>query len=389
MLLAAGIAWAGLVFWLLARAVRQFRAYAAVPLDAHDGGAPHPPASVAVIVPARDEARNIGPCLAGLAAQRGLGSGFVIVVVDDGSRDGTAAIVARHGAADPRIGLVAAGALPAGWAGKPHACWRGATSGAAAAAEFLCFVDADVRASPDLVATALRAARTQRIDLLSLQPFQELGSFWERLVVPAGLLMIACAKDFRAIADPASPEATANGQFILVRRGVYFGVGGHEAVRSEISEDKALAGRVKRAGYRLRVAGAERLARTRMYTDLRSLWEGFSKNALEIMGDARSTLLVAAAGIAFGWGALLLPLAVGIAAADRPSPAAGAALALALLGSLVVLAVEVCTMRRFRVPVGFALLFPLGFTAAGLLAAHSVWSRRRGNVRWKGRRYAG
>jgi chlorobactene glucosyltransferase len=385
MLLACGVAWIGLVLWLLLRAVRQMRAYETVPL-APAGAAPSLHAAVAVIVPARDEARNIGACLAGLSAQRGLAREFSITVVDDGSRDDTAAIVARHSAADPRISRIAAGALPAGWAGKPHACWRGAASDVAASAEFLCFVDADVRTSPDLVAAALAAAQRDGADMLSLQPFQELGGFWERLVVPAGLLMIACAKDLRRLADAASPEAAVNGQFILVRRRVYFAVGGHAAVRAEISEDKALAGRVKQAGYRLRMAGAERLARTRMYRDLGSLWEGFSKNAVEIMGDARGTLLVAAAGVAFGWSALLLPAALGIAATGRPSAGTVAAFALALLGLLVVLGVEAGTMWHFRVPLVFALLFPLGFTVAGLLAAYSVWARRRGTVRWKGRR---
>ena len=95
--------------------------------------------------------------------------------------------------------------MPPGWLGKPHACWRGAEG---ATADWLCFIDADMRAEPLLLASAVRAAEAQGIDLLSLQPFQELGSLAERLVVPAGLLIVACAKDLRDIDDPASPRPT-------------------------------------------------------------------------------------------------------------------------------------------------------------------------------------
>ena len=88
--------------------------------------------------------------------------------------------------------------------------------------------------------------------------------------------------------------------------------GGHEAVRAEICEDRALAARVKQAGRRFRMLGAEHLAQTRMYTDLASLWEGFSKNVIEIMGEGPSTIAVATAGMVLAWAALLLPILTGL-----------------------------------------------------------------------------
>ena len=205
--------------------------------------------------------------------------------------------------------------------GKPHACWRGAVS---SRGEWLCFIDADVRAAPDLIAAAVQTAQTHGIDMLSLHPFQELGSFWERLIVPPAALMIACATNLRQVDDPGSSEVTANGQFILIRRDVYFAVGGHAAVRDAICEDKALAGRVKRGGWRFRVLGAEHLARTRMYTGLASLWEGFSKNAIEIMGDAAGTIAAALGGVIVAWGVPAIPIALGLAG---PGPALGGELA--------------------------------------------------------------
>ena len=376
--LLAGAVWAGLIAWLLLRIFRQFRTHRAASLgrpmsDAADAALP----DIAIIVPARNEIGNIAACLAGLTAQRGL--------TDDGSQDGTGQAVARAARLDPRIEPIEAGDLPAGWMGKPYACWRGAMR---AQAEWLCFVDADVRAAPELIGAALIAASRQHIDMLSLNPLQELGSFWERLIIPAGLVAIACTTDLRPIDDPASPEVTANGQFILIRRAVYFAVGGHAAVRGEICEDKALAARVKHGGWRYRMLGAEHLARTRMYTGLAALWEGLGKNAVEIIGDGATTVAAATAAMAIGWAAILVPALTAITAMQEPSPAGFTGVALAALGSAAVIGIQIGTVRHFRVPIVFALLFPVAYSAVAALAWHSVALRRAGHITWKGRTYS-
>ncbi|MGA8550740.1 MAG: glycosyltransferase family A protein [Stellaceae bacterium] len=380
--LLSGAIWAGLVLYLLSRALRQFRAHRTTALVA-----PAEPASsapVSIIVPARNEIDNIETCLDGLAAQEGLPGAFSIIVVDDGSEDGTAAAVERQIERGCPVELVAAGALPDAWVGKPHACWRGALSARGA---WLCFIDADVRAARQLVAAALDAAERQRIDLLSLHPFQELGSFWERLIFPAGLLIIACAKDLAAAASPGCSAAGANGQFMLVRRQVYFDLGGHAAVASAICEDRALALGAQSSGYRVRVLAAEHLASTRMYRDLRSLWEGLSKNALEILGSSGLTLAAAAAGMAIGWAALALPAVIAVAIFPQPAAIECVGLALAVAGSAIVVGVQLGTARHFRIPAIFGILLPCGYTAAFLLACHSLLLHRAGGVTWKGRKY--
>jgi chlorobactene glucosyltransferase len=113
--------------------------------------------SVAVIVPARDEAMNIARCLTSLSAQAG--SGLRILVVDDQSTDGTAAIVAAFAERDPRIELLNAPALPPGWVGKCHACWIGSRN--AGAVDWLCFMDADVAADALLIASAVKTAEAE------------------------------------------------------------------------------------------------------------------------------------------------------------------------------------------------------------------------------------
>ena len=170
---------------------------------------------------------------------------------------------------------------------------------------------------------------------------------------------------------------------MLMRRDAYFACGGHAAVRAEICEDRALARLAKRAGLRVRVLAAEHLARTRMYRDFAALWEGFSKNAVDIMGDTRRTLLVAGAGFLVGWAALLLPLGLAVAALHDRS--AWPALLLALAGSGVVVGLEIGTARHLpRAALARALL-PAGSTLAAALAWRSVHLRRPGRARWKGR----
>jgi chlorobactene glucosyltransferase len=382
--LLAGAVWAGLVGWLLQRLLRQFRTHREASLGmAPAEGKPLP--SVALIVPARNEIGNIGTCLSALAAQRGLTGGVSIVVVDDGSEDGTADAIAAIAQDDKRIRPVAAGGLPAGWMGKPHACWQGALQ---ADAEWLCFVDADVRAMPDLVGTGLAAAIDRNIDMLSLNPRQVVGSFWERLIIPAGLVLIGCVQDLRAVNKPGSTDIAVNGQVLLIRREAYLAVGGHAAVCSEICEDKALAPRVRESGGQYRMLGAEHLARTRMYTSLDALWQGLAKNATEIIGDGPNTVAAATAALVIGWAALLVPLLTMLTATWEPSTAAFAGAALALLGSLAVIGIHIGTTRYFRISPLFGLIFPIAYTAVAALAWHSFALCRAGQVTWKGRTYA-
>lgn len=379
--LSIGAAWAMLVLYLLSRALRQFRAHRLTSLLA---SRPQRRAAVSIIVPARDEIANVERCLRGLAAQRDLGKGSSILFVDDNSADGTAAAVARAIARGAPLRLAHAGPLPPGWMGKPYACWRGAQL---ASGEWLCFIDCDVRTAPELVAAALATAERQRLDMLSLRPFQELGSFWERIAFPAGLLIIACAKGRRTANSQASSAEMANGQFILIRREVYRRVGGHAAVRGEVCEDKRLASLVNDHGFRFRVFAAEHLARTRMYRDFSSLWEGFSKNAIDILGSARATLLAAAAGVVAGWCSLLLPCALAAVQLCEPSAPAAMGLALSLFGSAVATGIQLATARRLRIPAAYGLLCPLGYTLAAALACRSVLLHSTGRVTWKGRTY--
>jgi chlorobactene glucosyltransferase len=343
--------------------------------------------TVTVVVPARDEAENIGRCVAALLDQTYPVDRMRVVVVDDGSTDGTPDIVRRFAAADPRVQLVAAGPLPAGWTGKPHACLRGSQ---AADSEWLCFVDADTAAYPELLRRAVGLAQHRTIDMLSLVPLQQLHTFWERLVLPVQFLLLALFMDIHRVNDPHSRTAVANGQCILIRRAVYESIGGHAAVCGDVTEDLALARAVKHAGHRLFLISGTGLIRTRMYKRFGEIWRGFSKNTVDLIGGVPNALFGALVMLITGWApvVLLAGLSREILADSAGGPA-GLALALTLLGTGGLLGVHLLMERYNRVPLRYALLFPIGHTMAAALTLNSVRRHLAGRKEWKGRVYEG
>ena len=379
-ILGLSVAWAAIIGWLIVRAVDQFRAYRSLQ-PARCGELP----AVAVLVPARNEERHIGRCLEGLLLQNYPPDRLQIFVVNDNSSDHTGDIITDFARLDPRVHLLQGEPLPADWMGKPHACWQAAQ---AADADWLCFVDADTSADPRLLSAAVTHACGHELDMLSLEPFQVLGSFWERVVIPSGLLVLACTQDMRQVNDPHSPEAFANGQFILIRRSAYEAVGGHAAAPCAVCEDRALALHVKHAGGRLAVLGAESLIRTRMYSSLRTLWSGLAKNVIETLGGIGRTVCAASAGLLIAWTSVLLPVAAIWGLAHHPGFVSGSALALALAGTIALVGMHVGAARHLRIPWAYGLLYPLGYTVASLIALQGIVHRLNGRVSWKGRTYA-
>jgi chlorobactene glucosyltransferase len=380
--IALSCAWLALVAWLILRAFKQ-RALLPSLHAALPSGAAVPP--VAAIVPARDEEANIARCLEGLLAQDYPAARLRAVIVDDHSADATRAIAGAIEARDSRLRVLEAPPLPPGWIGKCHACRVGAQA-VTGEAEWLCFLDADVRPEPSLLARAVATAQSERLDLLSLAPRQELGSFAERLVMPCGLYLLAFYQDLGRLQSRTGDDATATGQFMLVRRHVYEAVGGHAAVRDAICEDVALARRIKRAGGRVALHDGREAISARMYTGWRSLWEGVAKNLVDMLGGPVPTLITAFAGTALAWAAWLIP------AADALSCAAGnwggcVALAPALAGSAAAMGLHIAGAYYFGIPLWYGLLFPAGYTAGAVMAIESLRLRLSGRVTWKGRTY--
>jgi chlorobactene glucosyltransferase len=376
--------WLALVTWLIARAVRQRNVLARVSETAREPGSTAP--KVTVIVPARNEAANIGPCVESLSAQRYPPDRLAIIVVDDDSTDETPAIVAALAQHDERVTLLRAPPLPLGWKGKVNACCTGAAA-APADAQWLCFLDADMRAAPRAIVSALEAASGRKLDLLTLAPRHELGSFAERLMLPCGLYLLGFYQDLERIQAPDSDEVVATGQFMLLRRAAYDDVGGHAEVCDAICEDVELALLMKRRGHRVLLMDGNLLLSTRMYTGWSTLWPGFAKNLIQLLGGPARTLVAAPVIVALAWIAVGLPL-FDLAAVLHGVSGAPIALALATLGSAAVIGLHVGGAVHFRIPWWYGLLFPLGYTAGAVMALDSVRWRFTGRVHWKGRVYS-
>lgn len=376
--------WLAIVAWLILRAVNQRGLLAPLVLATAPHGSDVP--NVAIIIPARDEAANIGRCLRSLLAQDYPADRFRILVVDDHSGDETAAIVRSIAAQNKQVELVSCPPLPPHWTGKSHACWIGARA-AAVHYDWLCFMDADVWGEPGLIASAMRAAFTRRLDLLSLAPRQELGSFAERLMLPCGLILLSFLQDLRQVQARSGTAVTATGQFMLIRRDAYEAVGGHAAVSAAICEDLEFARLLKSSDRSVLLMGGESAISTRMYTGWRTLWPGFAKNLVDTFGGRRMTLIVASIAVILAWTAVALP-ALDALACLRGAPAAWIALLVALLGSLAAFGLHIAATFHFRIPFWYGLLFPLGYTAGALMAVDSVRRRVVGRVSWKGRIYS-
>ena len=224
--------------------------------------------AVSILIPARNEAGKIGAAVT--AALAGRGVEFEVVVMDDGSTDGTDAIVLALAAEDARVRLERAPALPKGWNGKQHACWALAL---AARNPVLCFVDADVRLGPDCVARM--AGFLQGNSLVSGFPRQVTGTFLEWMLLPLihfvllGFLPIA---RMRMGTDPAF--AAGCGQFMMASRDDYFACGGHSEIKLTMHDGLQLPRLFREAGFRTDLADLTELASCRMYASAAQVWSG-------------------------------------------------------------------------------------------------------------------
>lgn len=365
---AAGLLW-------LAVAVASFRVYRSVPKLRPADPLPDVRPRVGVVVPARDEEDCIEACVRSLLAQEGVE--LDLVVVDDGSTDGTGAILDRLAAEDPRLEVVHGPPLPDGWLGKVHALHLGASR---VRGDWLLFADADVRMHPRAVASALGLAARDGRELVALMPRFEWETAFEHALMVALMIALVQAGSPR-LEDPAHPEDGAgSGSFTLVARAAYERAGGHAPLRSAVLDDIELGRLVKRAGARVAFRMAPELVRIRMYRGNRAAFWGLAKNVVAsfegrvgpaLAAGALVALMLLGPPAALAWGALsAAPLACG----------AGAGVYLLQLATLAAMR-PWHRYRWSRLPA-----FPLfAFSAVACLFAGSHRALRRGTVRWKGR----
>jgi chlorobactene glucosyltransferase len=352
---------------------------------------PKPPPNdaplVSICIPARNEENNIRRCV-----EAALGQDYPnieVIVLDDRSTDTTLTQLTEIASRDSRLIPIHGSDLPVGWAGKPHALFQ---ASAVACGEWLCFVDADTFLKPQAISSVYAKALETEADLFTVMNEQILGSFWEKVVMPLVMTALSVGFSPRKVNDPSRRDAIANGQFILIRRSVYDLIGGHEKVKDQIVEDKAISEQVKWNGHRLVIADGMQVVSTRMYTSLATMWEGWTKNIYLGLRDHPAMLLLGAFGATLALiAALFMPIwpLLGLAWYFK----GGGWLAIGvIIKSLIVwgflLYARIQVARGMKISAWYALTIPLGAGVFAAMMLTSAWKVISGEgVIWKGRTY--
>lgn len=382
------LAWLGhlyfgsvVLFWLSAMArTAKGRADQRFRVGAEDPG-PEDPPSVAVVIPARNEEANIGPCLESVLAQDYPRKR--VVVLDDGSTDRTPEILAGYAG---RVSVLQGGGgpLPEGWLGKPWACQRAAehTLTHDPPPDWILFIDADVRLAPRALSAALGYATRHDLAMLSGLGQMVTASFWEEVLQPMIGGLILAGNPLDKVNDPERRPSRplANGQFILLRRDAWLAVGGHGAVRSDVVDDVGMATAVTRAGFAYHLVFMRSLFGCRMYDSFRSLWEGWTKN-LFIGVDRSWARVLGIAGflsshMILPW-VLFLAALLGLIEAPWSWWAAGTLLTMHTARAWL--------DRTFQQPLWTGLFMPLSAALTIGLFVSSGLRASKGTATWKGR----
>ncbi len=341
---------------------------------------------IVAVVPARDEADVIGEAVSSLLGQDYPGR-LSVVLVDDGSRDGTAEAAERAAAASGQVGrlrIVEARPPEPGWTGKMWAVAEGlaAADDSAPGAAFVWLTDADIAHAPgELRALAGKALGDGR-DLVSLMVLLNCRSAIERLLIPAFVFFFQKLYPFPAVNDPASRVAAAAGGSMLVRREALERAGGIAAIRGELIDDCALARRIKRDGpIWLGLTGESRSLRP--YDGLGGIWRMVARTAFTQLGHSPAMLGAAVAGMVLFYVVPAAALVLG-AVGREPAAAAMGGLALFLMG------LAYRPTCRLYGPLGWPFLaLPAAAFLYTLMTVDSARRHWRGEGgAWKGRRFA-
>ena len=221
---------------------------------------------------------------------------------------------------------------------------------------------------------------------------QVLGTFWEKVVLPLVMTALSVGFSPRKVNDPNSRDAIANGQFIMIRRKVYDAIGGHEKVKDQIVEDKAISEQVKWNGYRLIVADGTKVIRTRMYTSLPSMWEGWTKNIYLGLSDHPAMLMLGAFGATLSVIAALFLPAWPLLGINWYINNGGWLAIVVTVQSLIVwvslIYVRARVAIKMNISAWYALTTPLGAGVFAAMMLTSAWKVISGQgVTWRGRKY--
>jgi hopene-associated glycosyltransferase HpnB len=325
--------------------------------------------AVDIVIPARDEAETIGPVIASLVKQDYAGP-FRVILVDDNSTDGTAALAG----ADPKLTIITGQPKPPGWSGKLWALSQGV---AASSAEILFFADADITHDPRHLSSLVTRLLSPRVDMVSEMVKLNCTSWPERFLIPAFVYFFQMLYPFAKVNDPLSATAAAAGGTVLVRREALARIGGLECIKGALIDDVSLATALKKYGPIF--LGHSGLATSiRPYPHMIDIWNMIARTAFTQLRYSGLVLAGTIIGLALVW--LVAPYEILFGHGWR--------FAAGLIAYGLAVVSYLPTLARYRQPKVLALTLPLialFYMAATLGSAWNYW--RGTGAKWKSRDY--
>lgn len=325
---------------------------------------------VSVLIPARNEAANIGTCIEGFLSQDY--DNFEIHVLDDQSTDHTRMIIEKFDEQHPKVQAIHGKPLPTGWMGKNWACHQLSQH---ANGEILIFTDADNRPAPNAITNTVAYMQKLELGLLSAFPEKVTVTLTEKLVVPVVDMFVYAGLPLWLTYFSRFPSlAAASGLWIAFTRKAYQRVGGHQAVSNQIVEDVELSRLAKKKRIRILTAAGTRVVSCRMYDSFSEVWNGFSKNLFGLVRHKTIPFFILTLSL---WAMCILPyIAVWLAPLR----------ALASVAIVMNIAIRIALALKYRHPFWISvILHPFGVLLTLMIGINSFFQVKRGRLQWKGR----
>ena len=324
-----------------------------------------------VLIPARNEARQIDRTLVAIREQA---PDVTVLLVDDGSDDGTADSARAAGLVNLKI--IEGRPMTDGWTGKLWALDQGL---AEVETPLTLLLDADIELGPGGIAALLEQRKTEDLQMVSLMATLETHGFWEKLLLPAFVYFFKLLYPFRLSNSSFRWVAAGAGGCVLIDTNVLREIGAFDSLKHELIDDCALAAQVKAAGYRIWTGLSSSVVSHRRYDGIGKIWEMVARTAYTQL--RYSPLLLAGCVAVLSW-AFWLPVA-GLVAGDQ----AGRLLSLAALITMIITYLP--TLRFYRLSPLWALILPLTGTLYLAMTVDSAWRYYRGvRSTWRGRVYS-
>ena len=334
------------------------------------GSPPPETQDLTVLIPARNEASQIGRTLTAIREQA---PEITVLMVDDRSDDGTASVAETAGLVNLQV--ITGNAMPGGWTGKLWALDQGLVE---VKTPLTLLLDADIELCPGIIAELLEQRKTENLQMVSLMATLETHGFWEKLLLPAFVYFFKLLYPFRLSNSSFRWVAAGAGGCVLIDTNVLREIGAFDSLKHELIDDCALAARVKAAGHRIWIGLSHSVISHRRYDGIGKIWEMVARTAYTQL--RYSPLLLVGCVAALSW-AFWLPI-LGLAAGNQTARIAS------LTALTAMIATYLPTLRFYRLSPLWALTLPFTGTLYLAMTVDSAWRYLRGvRSTWRGRVY--